>query len=66
MATRPFAFGARFTEKGRTVRVSASPRDPRRYHVEVSRNGRRTRKQEHGSLVDAMRDFAQAWRGRLH
>lgn len=66
MASRPFAFGARFKENGRTVRVGASRRDPKRYTVEVSRDGRRTRKQDHGTLTEAMRDFAASWRERLH
>ncbi len=66
MARRPIAFGARFTENGRTVRVQANPRDPRRYTVEVSRRGGATRRSDHPTLVDALRDFADAWRSRLH
>lgn len=66
MACRPLTFGARFTEKGRTVRVRASGRDPRRYTVEVSGRGRKTRRRQHASLALAIRDFADAWRSRLH
>ncbi|MGH0034898.1 MAG: hypothetical protein ACQGVK_07710 [Myxococcota bacterium] len=66
MACRPLTFGARFKDKGRTVRVVGSPRDPSRYTVEVSRKGGKTRRTEHGSLPSALRDFAQAWRDRLN
>ena len=66
MAMRPLAFGARFTDKGRTVRVTASPRDPQRYIVEVARTGQKTRRREHASLGRAVKDFASSWRGRLN
>jgi len=66
MALRPLAFGARFVDKGRTVRVKAKPKDPKRYTVEVSRAGQKTRRSDHASLRGAMKDFASAWRGRLH
>ncbi len=66
MARRALTFGARFKDKGRTVRVGASRRDPSRYTVEVSRDGRHTRKKDHTSLNDALRDFADAWRSRLN
>ena len=66
MAIRPFAFGARFVDKGRTVRVRTVERDRRSYVVEVERKGKRTQRRDHGSLPSAVRDFAQAWRDRLN
>lgn len=66
MARRPLTFGLRYRDKGRTVRVRASERDPRRYVVEVGTRGGRRRRREHGSLAGAVRDFAAAWRARLH
>jgi len=66
MAMRPLAFGLRFADKGRTVRVKASSKDSQRYVVEVSRTGQKTRRREHASLGGAVKDFASSWRGRLH
>jgi hypothetical protein len=68
MATRPLAFGVRLCDKGkgRTVRVLQDPRDPRRYRVEDSRKGSKTRQREHGSLAGALSDLASSWRKRLH
>ena len=66
MAMRPLAFGARFVDKGRTVRVRAKLKDPQRYVVEVSRSGQKTRRREHASLGGAVKDFACSWRARLH
>ena len=66
MASRPLTFGLRYREKGRTVRVRASARDPRRYVVEVGTRSGRQRRREHGSLAQAVRDFAASWRSRLH
>lgn len=66
MAIRPFAFGARFRDKGRTVKVHTADRDTRCYVVEVSREGGRSRRSEHASLPAAVHEFARAWRGRLH
>ncbi len=66
MASRPLTFGIRYREKGRTVRVRASERDPRRYVVEVGTRGGRKRQREHTSLAGAVRDFAASWRSRLH
>jgi hypothetical protein len=66
MALRPLAFGMRFKQKGRTLRVHASPRDPQRYVVEVESRGKPSRSREHPSLTAAVRDFAQSWRERLH
>ena len=66
MAMRPLAFGARFADKGRTVQVKASPKDPQRYVVEVTRKGQKTRRREHASLGGAVKDFASSWRGRLN
>ncbi|HKJ23574.1 MAG TPA: hypothetical protein VKB65_02040 [Myxococcota bacterium] len=65
MATRPFAFGARFVEKGRTVRIQADPLGTGRYTVEASCGGS-SRRTEHASLTDAVRHFAATWRARLH
>lgn len=65
MASRPLTFGLRYREKGRTVRVRASERDPRRYVVEVGTRGGK-RRREHSSLASAVRDFAASWRSRLH
>jgi len=68
MATRPLAFGVRLRDKtqNRTVRVLQDQRDPRRYHVEESRKGRKTQQREHGSLAGALSDLASSWRKRLH
>jgi hypothetical protein len=66
MALRPLCFGVRFREKGRTVKVVASPRDPKRYVVEVEQRGGRARRREHPSLAGALQDFARSWRERLH
>ena len=66
MAIRPLAFGARFREKGRTVKVSARDRDAKRYVVEVRRDGGKAKRSEHDSLPAAVHDFARAWRARLH
>ena len=66
MALRPLCFGLRFRDKGRTLRVKASSRDPRRYVVEVERRGQETRRRDHPSLETAVQDFARAWRNRLH
>ena len=63
MATRPFAFGIRLRDKGRTVRVR---QDRHTYVVEDSRAGGRTRRREHGSLGSAIRDAASTWRHRLN
>ena len=66
MASRPLTFGIRFREKGRTVRLQASKQDPNRYLVEIDACGQKARRREHSSLGGAVRDFAAAWRGRLH
>jgi hypothetical protein len=66
MSSRPLAFGIRFRDKGRTLRVRPHARQPQRYVVEDSRDGRGTRRREHPSLAEALRDFAQSWRNRLH
>ena len=66
MALRPLCFGVRFREKGRTVKVVASARDPKRYVVEVEQRGRATRRSDHPSLADAVHHFARSWRARLH
>lgn len=66
MANRPLAFGLRFRDRGRTLRVRSDARDPRRFVVEHARRGAATVRREHASLPAALRDFARVWRGRLH
>jgi hypothetical protein len=63
MARRPLAFGARFRDKGRTLRVRGNEGS---YVVEDARGGRPTLRRNHTSLASALRDFAATWRGRLH
>jgi len=65
MALRPFVFGARLSEKGRSVRVRAGKGKSGGYVVEETR-GRKTRQREHATLQGALRDMASSWRGRLH
>lgn len=66
MSSRPLAFGIRFRDKGRTLRVRPHERQAHRFLVEDSREGRETRRREHPSLCAALRDFAESWRQRLH
>ena len=66
MARRPLAFGVRFHDKGRTLRVRGYEGRERGYVVEDARDGRATLRRDHGSLSSALRDFAATWRGRLH
>ena len=66
MALRPLGFGIRFRNNGKTLRVKASSRDPKRFVVEVEGRGKTTRCREHPSLASAVQDFAQSWRERLH
>jgi len=67
MARRPLAFGVRFRDKGRTLRVRGyEGRERGGYVVEDAREGRSTLRRDHVSLTSALRDFASAWRGRLH
>lgn len=66
MARRPLAFGIRFRDKGRTLRVQGNQGSERRYVVEDARGGRPTLRRDHASLDSALRDFAATWRGRLH
>jgi hypothetical protein len=66
MAVRPFAFGVRLRDRGRTVRVRAQQRGARRYVVEDTGCGRPARQREHASLTGALRDLASTWRSRLH
>ena len=58
MALKPFAFGLRLRDKGRTVRVVQDARDPGKFRVEDSRTRGRSRQREHGSLGGALRDAA--------
>lgn len=62
MALRPFAFGARLRDGGRTVRVRRAGRG---YVVEDSARDRDTRRRDHPKLDGALRDLARTWRGRL-
>jgi hypothetical protein len=66
MALRPFAFGVRLRDKGRTVRVIQDQRDPKKFKVKDARKGSNSREREHGSLGGALRDAASTWRGRLN
>lgn len=66
MSSRPLAFGIRFRDGGRTLRVRPHGRQPNHYVVEDSRDGRGTRRRDHPSLAEALRDFSQSWRNRLH
>ena len=66
MAIRPLAFGLRFKDKGRTVRVETRGQQRRRYVVEDRRDGNSARRREHESLPSALSDFANTWRQRLH
>ncbi len=63
MVTRPLAFGIRLRDKGRTVKVRQVER---KYLVEDTRDGSRTRRREHASLSAAIRDAASTWRQRLN
>lgn len=66
MATRPLAFGARFRDKGRTLRVRGAHGKERGFVVEDARDGGSVRRRDHPTLAGALRDFAATWRGRLH
>lgn len=66
MASRPFAFGVRLRDRDRTVRVTRTEKSRSGYAIEDSRQGKSTRRREHASLGDALRDLASTWRGRLH
>ena len=66
MAVRPLAFGARFKEGDRSVRVQIDEGDPTRYVVEVRRAGGDEKRRDHPTLEQALRDFAASWRYRLH
>ena len=66
MARRPLAFGVRFRDKGRTLRVRGYHGTERGYLVEDARHGRPVLQRTHGTLAAALRDFAATWRARLH
>jgi len=66
MALRPFAFGVRLRDKGRTVRVIQDARDPKKFKVDDRRSGGNGRQRDHGSLGGALRDAARTWRDRLN
>ena len=57
MAIRPLAFGVRFRDKGRTLRVRTDTRGSRRYVVEDSRAGR-VRRRVPATLNLALQDFS--------
>ena len=63
MAIRPLVFGVLMREKGRSVRLRSQGK--RGYVVEDSRRDG-TRRRNHPSLSEAMKDFAATWRGRLN
>ena len=65
MALRPLTFGVRLKEGNRTVKVRAQGRS-RGYVVEDRRDDGETRRRDHSSLQDALRDLAATWRSRLH
>lgn len=70
MAIRPLSFGIRFTDKRpgagkRTIRIDTDQRDPKRYVLKVLK-GNQTQRREYPALSWALRDFATAWRNRLH
>lgn len=66
MAARPLAFGVRFQDRGRTLRVRGYDATERGWVVEDARAGRPVRLRRHRSLAGALRDFASTWRARLH
>lgn len=66
MAVRPFAFGVRMRHGSRTLRVRQSRKDARRYFVEDARSNKETKRRDHASLDEALRDLASTWRKRLH
>ena len=66
MALRPFAFGIRLRDKNRTLRVHGKPTGARGYVVEDTRKSGKSRRREHDSLTDALRDAASSWRSRLN
>lgn len=66
MATRPLAFGLRFHHQGRTLRIRGAHGSERGFAVEDAHPRRAVRLRHHGSLGSALRDFAAAWRSRLH
>jgi hypothetical protein len=63
---RPLAFGVRLRDKGRTLRLNTDARNPGRYVVEETRDGRSKKQRDHASLGGALRDLAASWRKRLH
>jgi hypothetical protein len=66
MALRPFAFGVRLRDKNRTLRVHGKAKGARGYVVEDARKAGKSRRREHDSLTDALRDAASTWRNRLN
>ena len=65
MGLKPFTFGIRLHEKGRTVRVRQDSKQ-RGYVVEDQRKGGGSKSRRHSSLGGAVRDAAVTWRGRLN
>lgn len=66
MAVRPFAFGVRLRDQGRTVKVRQRSGDARGYVLEDTRKRGGTRRRDHASLEGALRDLARTWRKRLN
>ena len=66
MAVRPFAFGARLRDGGRTVSVRKQTDTGQAYVLEDQREGAPRRTRVHDSLEEAVRDLAATWRKRLH
>jgi hypothetical protein len=66
MAIRPFTFGVRLRERGRTIDVRAPAGSTGYFVVEDSEEGRQTVRRVHPSLGDALKDTATTWRSRLH
>ena len=66
MAVRPFAFGVRLRDGGRTLRVRPHEKEPARYVVEDLRADGDSRLRDHPTLDGALRDAAKTWRARLN
>jgi hypothetical protein len=66
MAVRPFTFGARLCEKGRSLRIHAPHGSEGHFVVEDEREGEETRRRVHESLGEAVKGTATTWRNRLH
>ena len=63
MALRPFTFGLRLRDKGRTIEIRERSG---RYVLKDSRKSGPARQREHDSAKEAVKDAAATWRNRLH